>query len=118
MEQVITGLVEGIVVPVTNAIAFAVSSGIAFVAFAVLWIVFAWALITSQGSLDAAWHWVRALPLIVQGLVWLLFLPVVLALWVWETAWPLVLRIVVVLGLAGWSLLIFIPKWLTGAAAR
>lgn len=115
MEQFITGLVNNVVVPVTSLIPVIVSSGIAFVLFAVLWVGFAIALVTSQGSLDAAWQWVRALPLVVQGLVWLLFLPVLAALWIWETTWPIVLRLVLVAGLAGWSLLIFLPKALTGA---
>ena len=115
MEQVINGLVNGIVVPITNFIVFAVDNGITFVVFAALWLGFGWALIASQGSLDQAWQWMRSLPLIVQGVVWLLFLPVVIALWIWETTWPVVLRIVVALGLAWWSLMIFLPKWLTAA---
>ena len=115
MEQIITGLVDNIVVPITNFIAFAVENGIAFVAFAVLWVGFGYALVVSQGSLDEAWHWVRSLPLILQGVAWLLFLPVLIALWIWETAWPMVLRLVVIVGLAGWSLLIFLPKWLQAA---
>lgn len=115
MEQVITALVDNIVVPITNFIAFAVENGVAFVIFALLWIAFGVALVASQGSLDQAWQQVRSLPLIVQGLVWLLFLPVVIALWIWESTWPVVMRVVLVAGLAGWSLLIFIPKWLQAA---
>ena len=115
MEQVITALVDNVLTPVTSLIPLLVSSGIAFVLFAVLWVGFGIALVTSQGSLDAAWQWVRALPLVVQGVVWILFLPVLAALWIWETTWPIVLRLVLVAGLAGWSLLIFLPKALTGA---
>ena len=115
MEQVITALVDNVLTPVTSRIPLLVSSGIAFVLFAVLWVGFGIALVTSQGSLDAAWQWVRALPLVVQGVVWVLFLPVLAALWIWETTWPIVLRLVLVAGLAGWSLLIFLPKALTGA---
>ncbi|MDH5244043.1 MAG: hypothetical protein OEX05_08930, partial [Chloroflexota bacterium] len=54
--------------------------------------------------------WIGGLPLIVQGVAWLLFLPVVGALWVWETSWPIVLRLVIVASLAGWSLMIFLPR--------
>ena len=71
---------------------------------------FAAAVIWSQGSLDAAWDWIRALPLILQAIVWLLFLPVVAGMWVWETTWPLVVRLVVIVGIAGWNLLVFIPR--------
>ena len=31
-------------------------------------------------------------------------------LWVWESSWPFVIRLVIVIGVAGWSLLIFLPK--------
>jgi hypothetical protein len=53
--------------------------------------------------------------LLVQIVVWVLFLPVMVGLWVWETSWPLVVRLVVVIGIAGWNLLIFLPKALQGA---
>jgi hypothetical protein len=32
------------------------------------------------------------------------------ALWAWETSWPILIRLTVVIGVAGWSLLIFVPK--------
>jgi hypothetical protein len=48
--------------------------------------------------------------IVVQGLIWLLFLPATVGLWIWETGWPFLLRIVLVGGLAFWSILIFIPK--------
>jgi hypothetical protein len=103
MEQLISGVVNGVVVPV-------VTSGLAFIVFLVLWAAFGAAIIWSQGSLDATWEWVRSLPMIVQAVVWLLFLPVVVGLWVWETAWPLIVRLVLVAGLAAWNLIIFLPR--------
>ena len=115
MEKIITTLVDLIVVPITNLIALIVSNGVAFVLFALLWLGFGWALVASQGSLDAAWQWVRGLPFVVQGVAWLLFLPVLLALWIWQTTWPIVFRLVLVAGLAWWSLLMFVPKWLQTA---
>ena len=45
---------------------------------------FAIALVASQGSLDAAWDWIRDLPLVAQVMVWVAFLPVVAGLWVWS----------------------------------
>ena len=42
--------------------------------------------------------------------VWLLFLPVMIGLWIWETTWPLLVRLVLVIGIAGWNLLIFLPR--------
>ena len=110
MEQVITGLVDGILVPVTSLIPVLVSSGLAFVIFAAMWVALGAGLVWNQGGVDAAWAWIGSLPPLVQGVVWLLFLPVVGALWVWESSWPVVVRLVIVIGLAGWSLLIFLPR--------
>jgi hypothetical protein len=106
MERVIESVAEG----AGNSIGFLAEYGILFAIFAVLWIGFAFGLIASQGSLDAAWEWIRGLPLIAQGAVWLLFLPVVAGLWIWETTWPLLLRLSLVIGLAGWSLLVMLPR--------
>jgi hypothetical protein len=110
MEQVITGLVDGIVVPVTSVIPVLLSSGIVFLVFLVLWGAFGAGLVLNQGGLDAAWEWIGNLPLLLQGIAWLLFLPVVGALWVWESTWPVVFRLILVVGLAGWSLMIFLPR--------
>lgn len=116
METIITGFVDKILVPFLNGLLIPfIEAGGGFVVFAVLWAAFGYALIARQGSLDEAWQAIRAMPLIVQGLIWLFFLPVMVGLWVWETTWPIVLRVLVVAGVAGWNLLVFLPKWLTGA---
>lgn len=83
-----------------------------FALFAVLWAVFAGALILSQGSLDQAWEWIRGLPLILRAAVWLLFLPVVAGLWIWESNWPLAIRLTLVLGLGFVNLITFFPRYL------
>ena len=114
MEQLIEGIVNLTVVPMANFIGWAASSGVLLIVFGVIWAAFGAALIWSQGSLDAAWAWLRGLPLIAQGLLWLLFLPVTAGLWIWESTWPVLVRLTVVAGLAGWSILMFIPR----AAAR
>jgi ABC-type amino acid transport system permease subunit len=72
-------------------------------------------LVLSQGSLDDAWATIRGLPLIVQIIVWLLFLPVMAGLWIWETTWPLVVRVLLIVSLAGWNLLVFLPRALQAA---
>jgi Trk-type K+ transport system membrane component len=106
----ITGFVDRILVPMVDAVIPVITGGLGFVIFALLWIAFAYALIQGQGSLDDAWRWVRGLPLLVQGVAWLLFLPVLIGLWIWETTWPLVLRLVLIVGIAGWNLLVFLPR--------
>lgn len=114
MDQVITGFVDRVLVPVIDAFIPMITNGVAFVIFAVIWGAFAYGLVASHGGLDTAWQWLRGLPWVVQALLWLLFLPVTVALWIWETGWPFVLRIVLVLGLAGWNLWMFLPKALSG----
>ena len=111
MERIIETAANGL----GNTVGFLAESGILFAVFATLWIAFGVALAQSHGSLDAAWQWVLSLPLVVQAAVWVLFLPVMFGLWVWETTWPLVLRVILVLGIAGWNLLIFLPRFLQSA---
>jgi hypothetical protein len=110
MDSVITGIVDHTVVPMGTAIGWMASSGVLLLIFAGLWVAFAAGLIFSQGSLDQAWLWIRSLPILLQAVVWLLFLPVVGGLWVWETTWPLLLRLVVVAGLGAWNILVFLPR--------
>jgi len=72
---------------------------VVFAAFIVIgWFVFAYFAFAVPGGLLGAWASVRALPLVVQLVVWLLFLPWMLALWVFQTGWPLWLRVLLVLG--------------------
>jgi hypothetical protein len=60
--------------------------------------------------LDSAWHALGGLPLIVQGVVWLLVLPVALGLWIWETTRPEWLRLLLVLGLGVATVYTFFPR--------
>jgi hypothetical protein len=106
MEQVIEALASGL----GNSVAWLAENGVLFGIFAVIWIAFGAALIWSQGSLDQAWQTIRDLPLIGQVVAWVLFLPVMIGLWVWETTWPFVLRLLLVVGIAGWNLLVFLPR--------
>lgn len=110
MDTLINALVNGLVVPVASLIPVLVESGVLLLVFAALWIGFGGLLLRRRSSLDDAWLRLRALPLPVQGLAWLLFLPVLVGLAVWRTAWPLVTRLAVIAGLAGWNLLVFVPR--------
>jgi len=106
MEQVIERVASGL----GNSVAWLAEYGVLFAIFAIIWVAFGAGLIFSQGSVDQAWQTIRALPLIVQIAVWVLFLPVIIGLWIWETSWPLIVRLVLVVGIAGWNLFIFLPK--------
>jgi hypothetical protein len=104
------GIIEVLASGIGNSIAWMAEHGVLFAIFAVLWVAFGAALVWSQGSLDQAWATIRGLPLIIQIGAWLLFLPVMGGLWVWETTWPLIVRVVLIAGLAGWNLLVLIPR--------
>jgi hypothetical protein len=106
METIIEPLASGLGTSVT----WMVDHYVLFAIFALIWIAFAAGLVWSQGSVDQAWEAIRDLPLVVQAVVWVLFLPVMVGLWVWETTWPLIVRLALVLGIAGWNLLIFLPR--------
>lgn len=103
-------LIDTFVVPLANAVPYLVSSGILFVAFAALWVAFGAALVRDSGRLDALWQRIARLPRLVQGVAWLLLLPVLAGLWTWRTRWPLAARLAVIAGLAGWNLLVMLPQ--------
>jgi hypothetical protein len=41
---------------------------------------------------------------------------VMVGLWIWESTWPLVVRATLVLGIAGWNLVMFLPRALQTSA--
>jgi hypothetical protein len=114
MDTLITTLVDGVLVPLMDAlvtpIPFLASSGLLLLAFAALWLAFGVAIARDPARLDAAWTRLRRLPLVVQALAWLALLPVLAALWIWRTGWPRVARLALVAGLAGWNLLVLMPR--------
>ncbi len=81
-----------------------------FTVFALLWLAFAGALFFRRETLQTTWQSIRRLPLLLQLLLWLLFLPVMLGLWIWQTTWPLWLRLVLVAGIAWWNVFVFFPR--------
>jgi hypothetical protein len=109
-KSVMDQAIETVATGLGNSVAWLAENGVLFAVFALIWIAVGAALIWSQGSIDQAWQTIRGLPLVVQAVVWLLFLPVMIGLWVWETTWPLVVRLILVVGIAGWNLLVFLPR--------
>ena len=81
-----------------------------FILFTLLWLAFIAALIFRREMLKNTWQRIRSLPLLVQLILWLLFLPVMLGLWIWQTSWPLWLRLLLVVGLAWWNVYVFFPR--------
>ena len=102
--------VRWVILPVTGIIPVLVRTGLLFLAFAALWVGFFVALVVDPAVLSSVQHSIEGLPLIAQGLAWLLFLPLMGGLWAWTTDWPLVVRVALVVGIAGWNLVVFIPR--------
>jgi hypothetical protein len=109
-ERGIDRFVRWVILPVAGIVPVLVRTGLLFVGFAMLWAGFFAALVLDPATLDRAWQAVAGLPLAVQAIVWLLFLPLTAGLWVWQTDWPLVVRLVLIAGIAGWNLLTFLPR--------
>lgn len=107
MERVIERTGSGL----GDGIGFLADSGVLFVLFALVWIGLGVALVWSEGSVEAVWTEIRSWPLVLEGIMWVAFLPVMAAMWVWESSWPMVVRWLAVAGLAAWTLLIFPKPW-------
>jgi hypothetical protein len=85
----------------------------AYVSFAIMaggWLAFLVALIASQQTLDDAWTAVRDLPLLVEGVAWLLGFPFLLGLAIWRASWDEAVRLVAIAILALAYTWMFIPR--------
>jgi hypothetical protein len=85
--------------------------GSAFLALvAGLWGAFVALLGASPSTLDDAYEWLRDLPLVSEGLMWLLTLPWTVAYLVSETTWEHWLRAVVVASIVAVHLCVCAPR--------
>ena len=64
---------------------------------------FGYLLVTDPSRLNELWAWTRSLNILVQGLIWLLFLPWMVALWFWTMPWALPIRLVLMIGTLGFA---------------
>jgi hypothetical protein len=110
-------LVRWVIVPITSIIPILARTGLLFGAFAVGWIACFAALALRPELLAEAWQSIAGWPLVVQGLAWLLFLPLMAGMWVSQQGWHPVLAAAVMAGIAGWNLLVLRPGAATDPAA-
>ena len=114
MDALVTTLIDGILVPLISAVTAPIpslaSSGILLVVFGALWVALALALVREPARIEATWMRLRSLPLALQAIAWVLFLPVLAGIAIWRTGWPQPARLALVGGLAGWNLLMFLPR--------
>lgn len=85
----------------------------AYASFAIMvggWVAFAVALVASQQTLDDVWTSVRGLPLVVEGVVWLLAFPFLIGLAIWQASWDEAVRLIVIALLAVAYTYLFVPR--------
>lgn len=70
---------------------------------------FGYFLITEPARLNEIWEWTRSQSILVQGVVWLLFLPWMIALWIWSMPWALPVRLVLVVCMLGFTVWLLFP---------
>lgn len=74
-----------------------------FVWMVAMWLAFF--VLLFAGRLDDLWHAILQLPLVVEIILWVLFLPWMLGMAVWTSTWADWLRVVLVLCFAaGWTI--------------
>lgn len=76
----------------------------------ILWVAFGVVLLIDQSRLVDLWHSIRGLPLLIEGLAWVVLLPWMLGLWIWNSDWVLWLRVVLVAGLGVGMIFAFFPR--------
>jgi hypothetical protein len=102
-------LVGWVILPVTGMIPLLIRTRVLFITFAMLWAGFAIAVLADPSALDGVQRSINALPLVAQAAAWLLFLPLMAGLWVYSTDWPDLVRLGVVITIAAWNLVTFLP---------
>jgi ABC-type amino acid transport system permease subunit len=78
--------------------------------FTALWTILLAALALRRPAVDDAIASVRATPLLVQALLWVLFLPIAIGLWIWRRTWAAPVRLVLVVAFAAWNVFLFFPR--------
>ena len=78
-------------------------STFAVLMFVILWIGFVIVLLKNRTWLDLLWDWVQMLPILLQIIVWLVFLPVMVGLWIWKSSWSTFVTLLALTGMLIWT---------------
>jgi hypothetical protein len=78
--------------------------------FTVLWVAVVGALAFSPATLDEVWRAARRPAILIQAVVWLLFLPIMAGLWIWQRPWAAAIRLMLLLAIAVWNVFLFFPR--------
>jgi hypothetical protein len=103
-------IIESLASSLGNSIGWLAEHGVLLVVYGVIWAAVGAGLLVNEATVSQAWSEIDGQHVVVQLLLWLLFLPVMVGLWIWHTDWPLLIRGLLLIGLAGWNLLVFLPR--------
>ena len=76
----------------------------------VLWLIFGTVLLVDSSRLLDLWQAVRDLPLVLEVLAWVVFLPWVVGLWIWQLDWWSWLRVALIVIVAVGGAIVFYPR--------
>ena len=74
------------------------------------WLAFATALTLSPETLDDLWNAAVDLPLLIEGLAWLIGFPFLVGLALWQAAWDEAVRLLAIAALAIAYTYMFVPR--------
>ena len=60
-------------------------------------------MVTDPARLTELWAWTRSLHILVQGVIWLLFLPWMICLWMWTLPLAVPIKFVLVIAALAWT---------------
>ena len=86
---------------------------VAYASFAIMvggWLAFATAITLSPETLDDVWNAAVDLPLLFEGLVWLIGFPFLVGLALWQAAWDEAVRLLAIAVLAVAYTYMFVPR--------
>jgi hypothetical protein len=117
LTRPVTGGLALFVLVSTTALIVALLAGATFVfnvvvwlLFTVLWLVLLAAIALAPAAVDELWASLRRGPLVIQAILWLLFLPIAIGLWIWRRPWAPLIRLTLVVTLAAWNVFLFFPR--------
>ena len=64
---------------------------------------FVYYMVTDPARLTELWAWTRSLHILVQGVIWLLYLPWMICLWMWTLPLAVPIRFVLVIAALAWT---------------
>ena len=64
---------------------------------------FVYYMVTDPERLTELWAWTCSLNILVQGVIWLLFLPWMICLWMWTLPLSMPIRLVLVIAALAWT---------------